>query len=330
MPRNATFIVILSALSAFLAAGILLGKKTGSRLGIEFTSACSRIMEAVIRGGQGDVYDFEGIEEYVEPDAYNLALYSVEGDEIENPVYEPVPAEWRDEQQDAALQREAWRIFAALIPPDDRAMVAQFNVFTDGYSNTLAAVDFSEGDPSLWKLEVDIADLEDRGAYLFTLVHEYAHLLTLNASQVEPDVEIFNDPNSLVLLTGKASLCPNYFTGTGCSDEDSYMNVFYSRFWRDVLEEWESADAIQYVPGANVDYYNALHGFYQNHRDQFVGDYAVTHPTEDIAESFTHFVFSPKPAGDSIREKKLRFFYEYPELIRLREDILNGACGLDE
>lgn len=327
MPRNVTFIVILSALSAFLAAGILLGKKTGSRLGIEFTSACSRIMEAVIRGGQGDVYDFEGIEEYVEPDAYNLALYSVEGDEIENPVYEPVPAEWRDEQQDAALQREAWHIFAALIPPDDRAMVAQFNVFTDGYSNTLAGVSQSALDVSRWTLEVDVADLDDRHALLFTLVHEFAHLLTLNTAQALPDADLLRDPYNPALQTEKAALCPGYFTGYGCSYEDSYMYLFHRRFWADVDDEWRDVDALQYQSDDQLPYYNALYAFYKSHRDRFVDDYAVTHPTEDIAESFAYFVFSPKPPGDSIRDQKVRFFYAYPELVRLRSHILEAACG---
>ena len=96
------------------------------------------------------------------------------------------------------------------------------------------------------------------------------------------------------------------------------------------LDEWEDVDAIQYQPDANVAYYNALYDFYQTHRDQFVGDYAVTHPAEDIAESFTYFVFSPKPSGNSIRERKIRFFYEYPELIRLRGEILKGACSLND
>ena len=85
-------------------------------------------------------------------------------------------------------------------------------------------------------------------------------------------------------------------------------------------------DAIQYEPGANVEYYNALYDFYLTHRDQFVSDYSVTHPTEDIAESFAHFVFNPRPVGNSVRDQKLLFFYEYPELVRLRGDILNGTC----
>lgn len=330
VPKNPNFLLVLVTLAAVLALGVFIGRQNTPVLGVEFYSVCSRSMERIIAGGQGDVYDFSGVEEFEEPDVYNLALYSVEGDVITNPVFESVPADLKDEQNDLSLQAHAWEVFTELIPPANRQMVAQFNVFTDGVDNTLAAVDVIQDDISSWKLEVDIADLENTEAFIFTLVHEYAHLLTLDSSQVTPDQDLADDPYNLVLQSEKAFLCPNYFTGMGCSRPDSYVHAFYHRFWADFNDEWEDVDAIQYQPDSNVEYYNALYDFYRTHRDQFVGDYAVTHPTEDIAESFAHFVFSPKPPGDSIREQKIRFFYGYPELIRLRGEILKGACSLNK
>jgi hypothetical protein len=162
---------------------------------------------------------------------------------------------------------------------------------------------------------------------MFTVIHEYAHLLTLNSSQVTPDVELVNDPYNLALQEAKAPACPNYFTGTGCSHPDSYMQAFYTRFWTDINDEWKAIDVLQYEDDL-VPYYNALYSFYKAHQDQFVDDYSVTHPAEDIAESFTYFVFSPKPVGDSIKEQKIAFFYDYPELVQLRADILSGACSI--
>ncbi len=329
MYKNPNFLIALVALVVFLALGIYLGRQYTPALGVEFYSACARSMERIIAGGQGDVYDFAGVEEFEEPDVYNLALYRVEGDVITDPVFESVPAGLKDEQNDLSLQNHSWDVFTELIPPGNRQMVAQFNIFTDGVDNTLAAVDVIQEDISSWKLEVDIADLENKDAFIFTLIHEYAHLLTLDSSQVTPDQDLANDPYSLVLQTEKAVLCPNYFTGMGCSHPDSYIHAFHNRFWTGINDEWEDVDAIQYQPDANVNYYNALYVFYRTHRDQFVGDYAVTHPTEDIAESFTYFVFSPKPMGKSIREQKIRFFYEYPELVRIRSEILKGTCSPD-
>ncbi len=47
----------------------------------------------------------------------------------------------------------------------------------------------------------------------------------------------------------------------------------------------------------------------------------ISNPEEDIAEAWTMFVLNPKPAGDSIAEEKMLFFYDYPELVKLRAEI---------
>jgi hypothetical protein len=48
---------------------------------------------------------------------------------------------------------------------------------------------------------------------------------------------------------------------------------------------------------------------------------------EDIAESWAFFVLSPKPELKSIADEKILFFYEYPELVELRTQILNNICA---
>lgn len=238
-----------------------------------------------------------------------------------------LPDDLKDEQKDFALQNEGWKIFTDLIPPQDRQMVAQYNTFTDGYSNTLAAVDQTKADPSQWILEIDIADLEDKDSLLFTMIHEYAHILTLDASQVTPDQEIVEDPYNLDLQASKAAACPYFFTGTGCSYANSYIDAFYNRFWLDINDEWQKIDALQYGTEDLTPYYDGLYNFYKTHQDQFLDDYSVTHPDEDIAEAFAYFVFSPKPTGNSIKEQKVAFFYEYPELVELRANILESVCA---
>lgn len=295
-------------------------------------NACPAVMSDIIASAQGNVYemgDEESSEEYIEPETYYLATYSINGDELTNPQLSEVPTELQDEQADAELQKEAWEIFTTLIPSQDRAMVAQYNVFTDGESNTLAAVDQTSDDLTNWIVEVDIADLEDKHSFIFTMVHEYAHLLTLNASQSTVDEEIYADPSNLDLLDSKSAVCPTYFTGGGCSMQNSYIRAFYNRFWVSIQPEWEKIDALQYEDDLTA-YYDGLFNFYLAHQDQFVDDYATTHPAEDIAESFTYFVFSPKPQGDTIKEQKILFFYAYPELIELRRSILEGTCSLFE
>jgi hypothetical protein len=63
--------------------------------------------------------------------------------------------------------------------------------------------------------------------------------------------------------------------------------------------------------------------------ERFISDYAVTNPEEDIAETFTFFVLSPRPNGDTIAEEKILFFYRYTELQRLRDEILHSACQIE-
>ncbi len=331
MNKNLTFILASFAVGLSILLGVALGRYSSEMFAVETASlTCSIAMTEIIASAQGNVYSTDDeTENYVEPESYYLVTYSVEGNTIIEPIIKLVPSDLQDEQKNVTLQNEAWDLFTDLIPPQDRQMVVQYNVFTDGYSNTLAAVDQNHENPSQWILEIDIADLEDKDSLLFTLVHEYAHLLTLNASQVIPDQEIVDDPANLSLQEKKAATCPNYFTGTGCSYADSYINTFYTRFWLDVNDDWKKIDTLQYNAEDSASYYDGLYNFYLTHQDQFVDDYATTHPTEDIAESFAYFIFSPKPTGDSIKEQKIAFFYEYRELVQLRENILNGACSFE-
>jgi hypothetical protein len=329
MKKNLTFIAVLLTVGLFILLGIVLGRYTLSRWVAETPGAvCAVTTTDIVQSAQGDVYDMEDASNYVAPETYYLTVYSVQDDTIKDPTFESVPNDLKGEQKDLALQNEAWKLFTDLIPSQDRQMVTKYNVFTDGYSNTLAAVDQTKDDPSQWALEIDVADLQDKDLLIFTMIHEYAHVLTLNASQVTPDQEIVNDPLNLSLQESKAAACQNYFAGTGCSYKDSYINNFYNRFWVDVDDEWRKVDALQYGTEDLTLYYDTLYNFYKTHQDQFVDDYATTHPTEDIAESFAYFVFSPKPKGNSIKEQKIVFFYEYPELVELRANILGNLCAL--
>lgn len=321
------FVVVLGVIALGFIAGVYAGVNSVPD-DDSFYAACPVSLEQIIQSAAGDVYNYEAEINFKEPKSYYIVSYSVKGDSIFAPVLNDVPTSLLDEQENIALQRSVWDVYANLIPAENRQMVTRFQVFSDGYSNTLAAVSPSYEDPSMWYLEVDIADLDDQEALLFTLIHEYAHLLTLNETQIVPDVELALDYD-LDLLTEKAAACETYFTGLGCSQPGSYIQAFYDRFWTGINDEWVQADTLQYK-GNDIAYYNALYTFYKKYQSQFVDDYAVTHPTEDIAESFAYFVFSPTPHGDTVRDQKLLFFYEYPELIRLREHILKATCSMTE
>jgi hypothetical protein len=251
-----------------------------------------------------------------------LALYKVAGEKIIDPIFETVPADLKNEQDDLATQKQVWEYFAALIPKQQRSMISNYLVLTDGKANLLAAVAQTRDDPTRWILEVDVADAADYANLTFTMMHEFGHLLTLNANQVTPSMDVFNNPGNKEIYSQAASMCSNYFTGEGCSKKDSYVNQFYQRFWGDIYTEWSQVDQIH----DNGLYYKKLNEFYKQHEDRFVSEYASKNPGEDIAETWAYFALAPKPEGNTIADQKVLFFYEHPELVQLRTDILSRLC----
>jgi hypothetical protein len=252
-----------------------------------------------------------------------LVTYVVTGDQLGDPRLATVPSKLKPYQQDFDFQRKVWGLFAGLIPPERRHRVWYFQIITDGSSNLLAAVEQTSANANDWMLEADIADASDTKNLVFTLLHEFGHLLTLDPVQVPPDLQVFNSPDDDLVYDREEAACPTYFPGEGCSRRDSYINEFFGGFWTHLYEEWQKIDGIE-----DEDRYEyKLEAFYRKYHDQFVDDYAVTSPSEDIAESWAFFVLAPKPEGQSVSEQKILFFYAYPELVELRGEILQNMCA---
>lgn len=282
---------------------------------------CPNITERIVDSNSPtyDSTDFDEGEEEIE--AY-LVTYIIDNDALTEPYYyDDIPDNLYDAQNDFATHQELWSYFATLIPYEFRPHVAEFTIFTDGQSNTLAAVAQTSDDARLWGLEIDYADSNDYFYFSFTMVHEFAHLLTLSPSQVPPSLAIFNNPDDEIYLE-EISTCSTFHPGEGCSNPNSYINLFYDRFWFDIYDEWNE---INLEEDEDL-YYEKLDDFYYQYEDQFLTDYAATHPAEDIAESFGFFVFAERPAGNTIAEQKILFFYEFPELVELRTEIVNNLC----
>jgi len=275
-----------------------------------------QIMEIATSGNDGG-------EENLLDSEIPLVTYTVSGDEISDPSFETVAANLQSEQNDSATQHEIWKYFSELIPADQRQIISEYSIITDGQGGTLAAVSQTQSDANLWSLQVDIADSTDYNDLTFTLVHEFGHLLTLGPDQVPPSLAIFKNPDNDNIYQQEVSACPQYFPGEGCASPDSYINTFYDQFWVDIYEEWNKINLEE-----NEDIYNQrLDAFYNKYQEQFVTDYAVTNPEEDMAETWAFFVLGPKPAGNTIAEQKILFYYQYPELVKLRAQILNNLCA---
>lgn len=253
--------------------------------------------------------------------AETISSYDINGDELTfNNDSEELPDHYKVLQNDKEKHKKIWEIFTKIIPAKNRALLSGFEIFTDGKDGTLAAVGLNQRNIKKLILYIDILDSYDGEninylEVVYALIHEFAHVLTLNYTQINP----------VIIKTvkeyeyRKKQCYPNYFEEEGCSYANSYINLFFKKFWRNIYGEWERIMLIQ-----DETLYNQEMGkFYEKYKEQFIDDYAATHPAEDIAESFTAFIFlQEKPTGNSIIEKKIRFFYGFKELVKLRNEIL--------
>lgn len=199
-----------------------------------------------------------------------------------------------DPQADGLTQR-VWETFGRVAGGSGAAgFMIEYRVGDSVSSDTLAYV-YQSDDPALWVLAANLATSDDPTQLIATLIHEYAHILSLGVGQLDPD----------------AVSCDTLVLDEGCAD-GSALAAFEDEFWSGYGDSAPAAD--------NSDADIAWE-FYLEHEDDFVSDYAATNVVEDIAESFMTWVLEDSASGDSIVARKLAFFDDYPEFVTIRERI---------
>lgn len=159
------------------------------------------------------------------------------------------------------------------------------------HDDTSGYVDSYEIDDRLvWNFALNSLDIEPPEKRINTIVHELAHTYTLHDTELDQDVE--------------EQACFTLHLEYGCAREGSLMLSFHEQFWR-------GGDSV-YT------------------EEDYVHEYAATSVTEDIAETFAYYVLEPRPDGDEVRDRKLLFFYEIPEYVVLRTQILSRLTALIE
>lgn len=260
-----------------------------------------------------------------EPSGYELARYRLEEDGILKRVAVPtVPDYLKPYQENTQLHQRLWDYFTGVFPNDQKIrpsyMVIYMNNEQRHYAASVVELD------GKWSLSINLIDLGSPQAVINILTHEYGHMLTLNRSQVRDTMVQFNwNMNRKEFDTMQAACGDFFFTGRQCTTSISYLNEFGNRFWTgEVYESWVN---VIVPPNKDASVRKAeMDEFYAKYSDQFVRDYAAVNPVEDIAESWTEFILGPNPSGVSIADQKVLFFYEYPELVELRRQILHNVC----
>lgn len=236
MFRSSRLVIVTFAV-AVAAAGVLNAAPTAPATSIGAALSTTRAEDRAARATEPVRYDGTALA--------LVASYPVRDGHLAAPTAE-------------ARHGELWALVLATLPDDAVALVRQLNVVTDGHDATLAMVHRSSIDATTWVLSIDPAERDD--VIVSTLVHEYAHMLTLR-----------RDDLSSAASTSES--CAGVRMAIGCARPGSILADWYTRFWA----------TNQAPPGR-----------------QFVSDYAATNPHEDLAESFLAWVLDevedPSPA----------------------------------
>ncbi|MGI6561406.1 MAG: M28 family peptidase [Clostridia bacterium] len=212
------------------------------------------------------------------------------------------PVSERIIETDNAAHAKLWDLITGIMRPQDIDYISRFAVFTDYLGNKTGYIkrdlpNYRRTDKAEFICFLDYYDIfNESGNYrsydqtVRVLIHEYGHLLTLNENQMDPE---------------GTEERPIGYNG-GKFKEGSIVDAFYNRFWADCIVYWENMNA--------NDFYNRM-------SDAFVTKYAATKCSEDICETFAEFVLRNKPEGKTVAEQKILFFYEYEEMIEVRNHI---------
>lgn len=236
----------------------------------------------------------------------NDASYKVENDTI-------TLLSWKKD----ATHEKIWNMFITLVPAAKRVELKSFNVYTDKNDGNIAGVFLNPEANNTWDLTVNKALFYDANGNfdvkenIHTLVHEFAHLLTLGKEQVDYIPADIQSDSAIDRLESK---CSTTFVSEGCLKANAYIEKFIKRFW--TKKEITMAE-------------NGQWDLYSGNETKFVSDYAATDTAEDMAETFTYFVLQGKPDWDTVAEKKILFFYDFEELIALRELIRKRVAELN-
>ncbi len=210
-----------------------------------------------------------------------------------------------------------WNEFNRIFPQKlTKKYIKRIVLMTDGIDEKTGALVSLNSRNDKWQLEIDVQDVNlktnDRRRLhesVYTMVHEFGHLLTLNRTQIRPTTKATQEEGEL------------YLTLEGEAYRSSYINRFVNLFWKGrLLDSWDTIQKKYCYTEANC--VEKLYDLYDNNRTEFVTDYAAESPEEDIVESWTAFVLRPKIRKPrTIAHKKINFFYQFPELVEYRRMI---------
>ena len=121
----------------------------------------------------------------------------------------------------------AWESLATIAPATqlgDLAIFAGFEPDGDNAAETLAFVNALDANGNSFQMSVNVAEaVIDPDELLLTLAHEFTHVFTSTATQLDRTDD-------------GVDTCATYFNGEGCYADDSLMLAWIDEFWDELLE----------------------------------------------------------------------------------------------
>ncbi|WJE52214.1 recombinase family protein [Bacillus cereus] len=270
-----------------------------------------------------------------------LASYYIDEEDIIDPYFEKLDkkrlnkvfVEDQEAKEEIIKQHEdrdyhetLWGIYRTLIPSKYRENIKEFDIVTDGYDGIVAHVTPSMENPKDWVLSLDTLDSGvSIDEVMKTLIHETAHVLTLSDKQIPVDEKYLKAFEAEKDVSSYQNKCKNLFLQEGCAKADSYLNQFYNSFWKPIEQEWKEKQ-VEISEEAQMQFFAEKH-------DQFVSEYGTTNVAEDIADTFTAFILQDSKKikeGAELKYKKIAFFYQFPELVKMRAEVLAGLYEVSQ
>lgn len=221
-----------------------------------------------------------------------IAVYEIENDNINLKSGELSEA---DKQRAVDVYKNFTRLFPKEwiehiklleINRDDKNKYAAYINLDEENFNTKLGINLTEGYLGL-----------SRESENLVYIHEFAHSFSYNKNQLDTkkefDVENFSN-----------------------FKENSYLKAFNEAFWKNAPKNWRYNSVKEQEDADN---------FYRLNKDKFISPYSSVNVMEDFAESFVAFVLEDSTlTSNRLIDKKTNFFYQYPELVLLRIQILKN------
>lgn len=218
---------------------------------------------------------------------------------------------------------------------------------SDGLGNDLISIYPLDIYGKEYGMTVDINDIYKEPTFQRTWLRCFTEYLLKNESQRIKEDEEENEISQNIhdkkinIKKGKQEKNEKYFEYDGIKyKESSYIHLFFKNFWvneekrKETFEEniknKEEKKNIYTINErgnkiTDKEEKNNLGGntglVYKYKDSDFVSEKASANIEEDFYETFKVFILKEKPAANYLKDRKVLFMYQFPELVKIRENL---------